>query len=354
MSLEKELLQFKEEFIKELNHISLIEDIEKVKTDFLGKKGKLTFILKGLGGLSPEDRSSIGSIANQIKEEIQNLLTQKETDLKNESFKKLKDTEWFDMTISPPTFPNKYYLYNTSSKIERGHIHPISLMQKKLEDIFTSMGFSILDGPQVEFDFFNFEALNFSEDHPAREMQDTFYLKDKALLRTHTSSIQIRGMLSNNPPLKIIAPGRVFRYEEVDASHEHTFYQMEGMIIDKNVSVSNLLYLMETLLEEVFNKKVEVRLRPGYFPFVEPGFELDMKCLLCNGDGCSVCKRSGWVEVLPCGLVHPNVIKSAGLNPDEWQGAAFGLGLNRLVMMKYGIEDIRYFQGSNLEFLRQF
>jgi len=217
-----------------------------------------------------------------------------------------------------------------------------------------------MDGPQVETDFFNFEALNFTDDHPAREMQDTFYTKQAHLLRTHTSSVQVRGMKKLTPPLRMIAPGRVFRYEEIDASHEHTFYQMEGMIIDKKISVSHLLYLMKTLLKEIFSgigdndKEVTVRLRPGYFPFVEPGFELDMQCLLCKGKGCSVCKQSGWLEVLPCGLVHPNVIKAGGLDPNEWQGAAFGLGLNRLVMMSYGIEDIRYFQNANPAFLSQF
>ena len=354
MNLQEDLINFKQDFISQLANVAINNDIEGLRTDFLGKKGKLTTILKGLGSLSVEERSSIGSVANKIKEELLSLLLQKEEELQELKYKQLESTEWFDMTIKPPVFPSNYYVYNLKNTLEKGHTHPISLMQKKLEDIFTSMGFSILDGPQVEFDFFNFEALNFSEDHPAREMQDTFYLKDGALLRTHTSSIQIRGLLGNKPPLKFIAPGRVFRYEEVDASHEHTFYQMEGMVIDKNVSISHLLYLMETLLEEVFQKKVEVRLRPGYFPFVEPGFELDMKCLICNGDGCSVCKRSGWVEVLPCGLVHPNVIESVGLDSKEWQGAAFGLGLNRLVMMKYAIEDIRYFQGAHLDFLKQF
>ena len=227
-------------------------------------------------------------------------------------------------------------------------------MQSELEDIFTSMGFSIQDGPQVETDYYNFGALNFTDDHPAREMQDTFYTTTRNLLRTHTSAVQVRSMLKMKAPMKIIVPGRVFRYEEIDASHEHTFYQMEGMIIDREVSISNLLYLMRTLLKEVFKNEVEVRLRPGYFPFVEPGFELDIQCIICGGGGCRVCKKSGWLEVLPCGLVHPNVIRAGGLDPSEWQGAAFGLGLNRLVMMRHSIEDIRHFQDSNPAFLKQF
>lgn len=237
---------------------------------------------------------------------------------------------------------------------ERGSLHPISQIQYEIEDIFTSMGFSVMDGPEVETDENNFGALNFTEDHPARDMQDTFYTSDGNLLRTHTSAIQVRALRKLKPPFRIIAPGRVFRYEEVDASHENTFYQVEGMVVGENISVAHLIYTMETLLSRVFRKEIKTRLRPGYFPFVEPGFELDINCLVCNGDGCSVCKHSGWLELLPCGLVHPNVLESAGLDSKKWTGFAFGLGLDRLVMMRYGIHDIRYFQSGNLRFLKQF
>ncbi|MDH4200509.1 MAG: phenylalanine--tRNA ligase subunit alpha [Spirochaetia bacterium] len=325
------------------------KDLENIHIEFLGKKGKLTSILKALGSVSGEERGKIGKIANELKATLENSIDQRRGDLRKQYYEKLKDTEWFDATVLPPRFPAGFHFGETA-----GHIHPISAMQKKLEDIFTSMGFSIMDGPQIETDYHNFGALNFTEDHPAREMQDTFYTTSEHLLRTHTSAVQIRGMRKLTPPMRMIVPGRVFRYEEIDASHEHTFYQMEGMLIDRYVSVSNLLHLMHTLLGEIFQKQVEVRLRPGYFPFVEPGFELDMKCLICGGKGCPVCKQSGWSEVLPCGLVHPNVIKSGGLDPEKWQGAAFGLGLNRLVMMWYGIEDIRYFQNPDPEFLYQF
>ena len=241
---------------------------------------------------------------------------------------------------------------------EIGSYHPVNIIQDKIEDIFLSMGFEVLDGPHIEDEFHNFEALNIPADHPARDMQDTFWFKEKngekRLLRTHTSTIQVRGMMERKPPFRFIAPGKVFRCERTDASHEMVFHQLEGMYVDKNVTVGNLIYFMKTLLSEIFEKDVEVRLRPGFFPFVEPGFELDIKCLICGGKGCSVCKHVGWVELLPCGMVHPNVLKSGGVDPKEYNGFAFGLGLDRLVMMKYGIDDVRHIHGGDLRFLKQF
>ena len=343
------LTQLQQEATDTISKAANTADLENLRVEFAGKKGKLTHILKQLGQVSAEDRAELGQKANELKATIENLLTQQLDSIKKSYYENLSINEWYDVTVIPKTFP-----MDCDLGISHGHLHPISQMQKRLEQIFTSMGFSIMDGPQVETDYFNFGALNFSEDHPAREMQDTFYTKDGTLLRTHTSSVQVRGMQLLKPPIRMIAPGRVFRYEEVDASHENTFYQMEGMIIEKEISIAHLLYLMKTLLTEIFEKEVDVRLRPGYFPFVEPGFELDMKCLLCMGKGCSVCKHSGFVEVLPCGLIHPNVLESGKLHSKEWQGAAFGLGLDRLVMMKYGIEDIRYFHNPDPQFLTQF
>jgi phenylalanyl-tRNA synthetase alpha chain len=212
----------------------------------------------------------------------------------------------------------------------------------------------VLDGPEVETEYYNFDALNIPRDHPARDMQDTFWLDGGNLLRTHTSPVQVRGMERLGPPLRMIAPGRTFRNESVDASHEHTFYQLEGMMVDRDVSVAHLLYFMKTLLGAIFGREVTVRLRPGFFPFVEPGFELDVQCLICGGAGCAVCKQSGWVELLPCGLVNPNVLRMSGIDPDQWGGFAFGLGLTRLAMMRYGIDDIRRLQGGDLRFLEQF
>lgn len=325
------------------------ETLEEIRIEFLGKKGKITRQLKALKDYTPEDRAKIGKEANQLKNDIEEAIQKQKNIIKEEYYKNAIKKEYYDPTKTPGKFPQGFVLPENA-----GHIHPISIMQEKLENIFTSMGFSIMDGPQIETDFYNFGALNFTDDHPAREMQDTFYTKDGNLLRTHTSAVQVRAMQKLKPPMRVVAPGRVFRYEEIDASHEHTFYQMEGMIIDKEISTANLIHLMKTLLTGIFEKELEVRLRPGYFPFVEPGFELDMQCSICDGKGCSVCKNTGWVEVLPCGLVHPNVLKSGGLDPEKWQGAAFGLGLNRLVMMNYEIEDIRHFQNMNTDFLYQF
>ncbi len=342
--LRQDLKNLEADLNRQLEQATEKQSLENLRQDYLGKKGKLTAILKGLGKVTPEERAEIGKIANELKQALDTNITERAQKLEELYYESLSENEWYDMTLVPQPFAGA----------KPGHIHPISSMQKRLEAIFTSMGFSILDGPQVETDFHNFEALNFTGDHPAREMQDTFYTEQDHLLRTHTSPVQIRGMKLLEPPMRIIAPGRVFRYEELDASHEHTFYQMEGMVIAEKVSVGNLLYLMHTLLEEIFDRKVEIKLRPGYFPFVEPGFELDMKCQVCSGKGCPVCKYSGWSEVMPCGLVHPNVLRAGGLDPEKWQGAAFGLGLNRLVMMHHGIEDIRYFQGAKPAFLYQF
>ncbi len=227
-------------------------------------------------------------------------------------------------------------------------------MQKELEDLFISLGFTILDGPEVETEYYNFDALNIPSHHPARDMQDTFWLNDGRLLRTHTSPVQVRGLEKLGAPLRMIAPGRVFRNEEVDASHEHTFYQLEGMMVDRDVSVAHLIYFMKALLSAIFHRDVTVRLRPGYFPFVEPGFELDIQCLICGGSGCPVCKHSGWVELLPCGLVNPAVLRASGVDPEQWSGFAFGLGLTRLVMMRYAIDDIRLLMSGDLRFLNQF
>lgn len=245
-------------------------------------------------------------------------------------------------------------------------MHPMSIIQYELEDLFKSLGFMILDGPEMESDFFNFEALNIPEHHPARDMQDTFYVKtetaglgdkaadEKLVLRTHTSNAQVRAMLKYGAPLRAVVPGRVFRYEATDASHDNTFNQMEGLMVGKNITVTNLIAVMKTLLRGIFKKDVEIRLRPGFFPFVEPGFELDINCLICGGKGCSVCKHTGWLELLPCGMIHPNVLRAGKINPDEYSGFAFGLGLTRLVMMRYNIEDIRHMTSGDIRFLKQF
>jgi len=317
------------------------EAMEAVRIEVLGRKGALAAISKDMGKLTPEERASVGKLLNSAKQSLESAFESKKIRFESEALAKKLDAEWVDLTLpAPGTRP--------------GSLHPLTLIQHEIEEVFTAMGFAVLGGPEVESEYNNFDALNIPPDHPARDMQDTFWLEGGHLLRTHTSPVQVRGMRKLGPPLRMIAPGRVFRNEEVDASHEHTFYQLEGMMIDRDVSVANLIYFMKTLLSAVFKREVTVRLRPGYFPFVEPGFELDIQCLICGGPGCPVCKQSGWVELLPCGLVHPTVLRMGGIDPDQWNGFAFGLGLTRLVMMRYAIDDIRLLQSGDLRFISQF
>lgn len=343
--MKDQLTAIRTKAIEAASKAATIDEIENLRVQVLGRKGELTQILRTLGSMTAEERAEIGKLSNQFKEEIESAIDARKAVIEEESIAKKLSEDWLDVSLSAPQGEELF---------TRGRLHPISQFQYEIEDIFTSMGFDVLDGPEAETEQYNFEALNIPKHHPARDMQDTFWTEDNNLLRTHTSAIQVRGMEKMKPPFRIVGPGRVFRYEATDASHENTFYQVEGMMIDKNISVSNLIYFMKVLLKEIFKRDVKIRLRPGYFPFVEPGFELDINCLICGGTGCSVCKGSGWVELLPCGLVHPNVLKSGGIDPNEWSGFAFGLGLNRLIMMRYGITDIRHFQSGDIRFLTQF
>lgn len=343
--MKEELEKIKINTLKEIASSSNIDEIESIRVKALGRKGELTVILRGLAKLSHEERSETGKFSNEIKAALEEAIEKRKSEMENAAVEAIIHGDRIDLSLNSPG--------STIAK-KQGHIHPISQIQYELEDIFTSMGFEVLDGPEPELEYYNFEALNIPKHHPARDMQDTFWTEDGNLLRTHTSAIQIRGMEKKTPPFKIMAPGRVFRYESTDASHENTFYQVEGMMVDKDISVANLIYVMKELLRQIFRQDVKVRLRPGYFPFVEPGFELDINCLICGGKGCSVCKQSGWVELLPCGLVHPNVLRFGNIDPDKWSGFAFGLGLNRLVMMRYGITDIRHFLSGDIRFLNQF
>jgi phenylalanyl-tRNA synthetase alpha chain len=322
------------------------EELEAVRVEVLGRKGVLAQLSKDMGKLSADERAARGKFINTAKQSLESAYESLKARFDGEALAWRLESEWLDLTVPAPA-------------PKRGSLHPITQIQWEIEDLFRSMGFTVLDGPEVETEHHNFDALNIPPDHPARDMQDTFWvdtgsLEGHHLLRTHTSPVQVRGMEKLGPPLRMIAPGRVFRNESVDASHEHTFYQLEGMMIDRNVSVANLTYFMKTLLTAIFQRDVTVRLRPGFFPFVEPGFELDIECLICGGKGCPVCKQSGWVELLPCGLVNPKVLRMSGIDPNEWNGFAFGLGLTRLVMMRYAIDDIRWLQSGDLRFLRQF
>ncbi len=337
-----QLKEVLESGLARMNGAESVEALEAVRVEVLGRKGVLAEAGKSMGKLAPEERASAGKLLNAAKQQLESAYEAKKSAFQSAALQSRLDAEWLDLTAP-------------ASGITPGALHPITQIQTEIEELFVSMGFTVLDGPEVETEFHNFDALNIPSTHPARDMQDTFWLEGGNLLRTHTSPVQIRGMKSLPLPLRMIAPGRVFRNEEVDASHEHTFYQLEGMMIDRNVSIANLIYFMKTLLAKIFKRDdVTVRLRPGYFPFVEPGFELDIQCMVCGGPGCAVCKHSGWVELLPCGLVHPNVLKFGGINSDEWGGFAFGLGLTRLVMMRYAIDDIRWINSGDLRFLNQF
>lgn len=343
--MQEKLQNLKQDALNLLNDVANLVQLEEWENKFLGRKsGELTNLMKGLKDLSVEVKKIVGQAANEVKQTLETAVIKKRQELVVVDFQKSVSQEKVD--ISEPSL-----LANNL-----GHFHPNTLVQKNLEELFSSMGFLILDGPELESEYFNFESLNIPESHPARDMHDTFYIKDHKnwVLRTHTSPVQVRALQKYGAPLRAVVPGRCFRNESTDAAHEHTFYQLEGLVVDKDISISNLIGVMKELLRGVFGREVEVRLRPGFFPFVEPGFELDMKCLVCGGKGCGACKHSGWIETLPCGLIHPKVLEFGGLNPKEWSGFAFGLGLTRLVMQKYAIEDIRNLLGGDLRFLKQF
>ena len=334
------ILEFQMEAKKRLDSVKDSSSVEEIRVDFLGKKGKVIEILKNLKSVEESKRKEVASRANKLRVEIEAKIEAKKEEIKEKEYEeKIKSAKKIDLSLPVD--------------LKLGSLHPITVVEKELIDIFESMGFTVEDGNEVETEFNNFEAVNVPKHHPARDMQDTFWLENGQLLKTQTSAAQNKIMKKYGAPLKAIFPGRCFRNEELDASHENTFFQMEGMMIDKDVSIANLIYFMKTLLSEIFKKDVEVRLRPGYFPFVEPGFELDIKCLYCEGKGCKVCKHGGWIELCPCGMIHPNVLKMGGIDPEEYSGFAFGLGLSRLAMMKYGINDLRILNSGDLRCLKQ-
>ncbi len=324
---------------KQINHTENMKELDRIYKQYLGKKGEITKILRSLKDLQEDERKIKGKLANQIKKEIELSLQEQKKKLEITNY--CKQDQEIDITV-----PGK--------KIILGHIHPLTIIIRQAQEIFQNMGFSIIQGPEVETEWYNFDALNIPKDHPARDLWDTFWLKNKLLLRTHTSPVQIRYMEKHQPSFRIIAPGRVFRHEASDASHDVQFYQIEGLMVDKNISVANFKAVAKEFFQKFFNKEIKIRTRPGFFPFVEPGLEIDISCINCKGKGCSVCKKTGWLEILGAGMVHPNVLKSVGLNSKFWQGFAFGMGLDRLAMMKYKIDDIRLFYSGDLKFLEQF
>lgn len=337
--------QLRGQLIESLQAATDLEQLRVAEVEAFGRKGVLTEQKKRIGSLPGPQRRDFGKAVGQLTSAVRRAFEDRSAALKAA----LLDAELSDLSFDE-TLPGK------GPSSHDGTLHPLTLVQRELEEVFTSMGYHVLDFPEVDSEFFNFESLNIPSWHPARDMQDTFWLKSGHLLRTHTSTGQVRAMhlAGIEPPFRAVFPGKVYRYEATDASHEHTFHQCEGLMVDRHVSVGHLLDSMRTLLAAIFGADVKVRLRPGYFPFVEPGFELDISCQVCGGDGCPVCKQSGWVELLPCGLVHPNVLRAGNLDPDEWQGWAFGLGLTRLVMMRYQIPDIRLLLSGDVRFLDQF
>ncbi len=340
------LQALKTDFDEKLSAINEAAELEKLRVAFMGKKGVLTDAMKSLKDMDNDMRKEFGKQMNELKAHIEEKLGSYANELNERKYRKLMDeAERFDFTIPTETV--------------KGSLHPITIVQRKIEDIFKTMGFIIEDGAEIQTEYNNFEAVNVPKNHPARDMQDTYYLSNGQLLKTQTSAAQNYIMRKYGAPekgkqLKVLFPGRCFRNENIDAGHENTFFQLEGMMIGEDISISNLIYFMKVLLSEVFERDITTRLRPGFFPFVEPGFELDINCLICGGKGCPTCKQSGWLELLPCGMIHPNVLSMGGIDPDKYTGFAFGLGLTRLAMMKYGVKDIRVFNSGNLKALKQF
>ena len=323
----------------EIKKATELKELNEIFKKYLGKRdGELTQILRSLEKLPKAKRVKIGREANELK----NFLREKMEQTKSSFVKTTEDKEeWLDITA-----PGK--------KLALGHLHPLTLVKRKVEEIFQTMGFSVVEGPDMETEWYNFDALNIPKDHPARDLWNTFYLKNGLLLRTHTSPVQVRYMESHQPPLRIIVPGNVYRHEATDASHEFQLYQVEGLMVDEKVSVANFKAIIGEFFWRFFEKDVQFRLRPDFFPFVEPGFDISITCLICGGKGCPVCKKTGWLEMAGAGMVHPNVFKNSKFIPKDWQGWAFGFGLERLAMLKYKINDIRLFRSGDLRFLQQF
>ena len=329
--------------LKEITKTKNIVDLENLKVKYLGRKSELVDVLRGLKNMSNTERKEVGEMANKLREEIELEIRNQELEIRKLEFSNIENKEKIDVT-----YPG--------SVNQKGHLHPLTQVRYEIEEIFKSMGFLTVEGRDVEDEFHNFDALNIPKNHPARDMWDTFWLKDGNLLQTHTSPMQIRFMKENKPPFRIIVPGRVFRYEASDATHESNFYQVEGLMVDESgkITVANFKAVMTEFLKGLFKKEVKIRLRPSYFPFVEPGFEIDVSCPYCSGNGCRICKKTGWIEILGAGMVNQNVLASVGYEEDKYEGFAFGFGLDRIAMIKYGIDDVRLFYNGDLRFLEQF
>ncbi|MEA1937240.1 MAG: phenylalanine--tRNA ligase subunit alpha [Patescibacteria group bacterium] len=341
--MKNKINQIKDLALKEIGEKKSLADLENIKVKYLGRKSELVDILRGLKDMSKNERKETGEMANKLREEIENSIKYQVSSIKRRESEDIENKERIDIT-----YPVK--------KTQKGHLHPLTQVRYEIEEIFKSMGFLTVEGREIEDEFHNFDALNIPKNHPARDMWDTFWLKDGNLLQTHTSPMQIRFMKENKPPFRIIVPGRVFRYEASDATHESNFYQVEGLMVDESgkITVANFKAVMTEFMKGLFKKEVKIRLRPSYFPFVEPGFEIDVSCPYCNGNGCRICKKTTWIEILGAGMVNQNVLASVGFEKDKYEGFAFGFGLDRIAMIKYGIDDVRLFYNGDLRFLEQF
>lgn len=326
---------------EELNSCSDLKSLENLRIKFLGKKGELTSILKQMGKLSAEERPIIGQLANKVREDIENAITEKSNVLKQIEQEQNIKAESIDITL-----PGK--------KIKTGKLHPLYTVMNEIKEIFLGMGFDIAEGPEVEYDYYNFEALNLPQNHPARDTQDTFYITDNILLRTQTSSVQVHVMENNKPPIRVISPGRVYRSDAVDATHSPLFHQIEGLVVDKGITMADLKGTLETLMSRLYGEDCKIRLRPHHFPFTEPSAEVDVMCFNCHGEGCRICKGEGYIELLGAGMVHPKVLEGCGIDSEVYSGFAFGLGLERVVMRRYNISDMRLLFENDLRFLEQF
>lgn len=315
-------------------------DIEALRVRYLGKKGELTAVLRGMGKLSAEERPLIGQLANEVRADIEAAIEERRQEMQERLLELKLKKERIDVTLP--------------AEGEMGHIHPLTMTQRELEDIFIGLGFSIVEGPEVELDYYNFQALNIPENHPARDTQDTFYITDNILLRSQTSPVQVRTMEKQKPPIRIISPGRVYRSDAVDATHSPLFHQLEGLVVDKGISMGDLKGVLELFAKQTFGEETRIRFRPHHFPFTEPSAEVDVSCFACGGKGCRICKGEGWIEILGAGMVHPNVLRNCGIDPDVYSGFAFGFGIERIAMLKYHIDDMRLLYENDTRFLGEF
>ena len=343
--LKESIEKIKEKSIKDIKELKDSKALEELRIKYLGKKGELTAVLRGMKDLAPEERPIIGNLVNEVRDNLEELISKRQEEFKKEELNKRLENEKIDITLP-------------SSKLKRGSIHPLNRIIEDMEDLFVSMGYDVVVGPELETDEFCFERLNLPKGHPARDMQDSFYITDEYLLRTQTSSVQARTMLANEEksPIRMITCGKTYRRED-DATHSHQFNQIEGLVIDKkerNVSLADLKGTLEIFVKKIIGANLELRFRPSYFPFTEPSYEVDVTCFKCGGKGCNLCKQTGWIEVLGSGIVHPNVLKMNGYDPEQYSGFAFGTGLERLAMFKYGIPDMRYLYANDIRFLSQF